>query len=390
MWMILFLMLPIAGIVYTSWHLWTLLPLANVWKWTVIGVGVACFLLLFLDLRGQLDKMPLTLARVCYQVGTSSIFVLLYLVMIFLLLDLGRLVHLVPKAWLHHNWVTTAAVAGMMLTIFVCGAIHYYNKVRVEVALTTSKPLPHPYRIVMMSDLHLGYHNTREDLARWVDMVNAEKPDLVLIAGDIIDISVHPLIEEDMAQELRRLQAPVYACLGNHEYYSGEPRAEQFYRDANIHLLIDSAAVVDSALVIIGRDDRTNRRRKSLAQLTSNLKPPLGSAASLVEETSNLKSLYTIVLDHQPYHLEEAEAAGIDFQLSGHTHRGQVWPISWITDALYECSWGSHQRGNTHYYVSSGIGIWGGKFRIGTQSEYVVATLTGEAAPGVPSMSQTR
>ena len=380
MWMILFLMLPIAGIVYVSWHVWALLPLAKVWKWTVIGVGVACFLLLLLDLRGQLDKLPLPLARVLYQIGTSSIFVLLYLVMTFLLLDLGRLVHLVPKTWLHQNWVTTAAVAGVLLTIFVCGAIHYYNKVRVEVALTTAKALPHPYRIVMMSDLHLGYHNTRQDLARWVDMVNGEQPDLVLIAGDIIDISVRPLLEEDMAAELRRLQAPVYACLGNHEYYSGEPRAEQFYRDANIHLLIDSAAIVDSALIIIGRDDRTNRRRKNLAQLTSDLK----------SQISNPESFYAIVLDHQPYHLEEAEAAGIDFQLSGHTHRGQVWPISWITDALYECSWGSHQRGNTHYYVSSGIGIWGGKFRIGTQSEYVVATLTGEAAPGVPSMSQTR
>ena len=68
----------------------------------------------------------------------------------------------------------------------------------------------------------------------------------------------------------------------------------------------------------------------------------------------------------------------IDFQLSGHTHRGQVWPISWITDAIYECSWGIHQRGNTHYYISSGLGIWGGKFRIGTQSEYVVTTLRNE------------
>ena len=84
---------------------------------------------------------------------------------------------------------------------------------------------------------------------------------------------------------------------------------------------------------------------------------------------------YTIVLDHQPYNLDRAEAAGVDFQLSGHTHRGQVWPISWITDRIYECSWGSHQRGSTQFYVSSGIGIWGGKFRIGTQSEYVVATL---------------
>ena len=76
-----------------------------------------------------------------------------------------------------------------------------------------------------------------------------------------------------------------------------------------------------------------------------------------------------------PIWVSLAEKAGVDFQLSGHTHRGQVWPISWITDALYECSWGEHQRGATRYYVSSGIGLWGGKFRIGTQSEYVVATL---------------
>ena len=121
---------------------------------------------------------------------------------------------------------------------------------------------------------------------------------------------------------------------------------------------MDESAVIDSSIVVIGRDDRTNMRRKPIKDL-------VGSFASK----------YTIVLDHQPYNLDRAEAAGVDFQLSGHTHRGQVWPISWITDRIYECSWGSHQRGNTQFYVSSGIGIWGGKFRIGTQSEYVVATL---------------
>ena len=117
--------------------------------------------------------------------------------------------------------------------------------------------------------------------------------------------------------------------------------------------------MIDSALVIIGRDDRTNLRRKSVEDLVANVD----------------KSKFTILLDHQPYNLEQAEQSHIDFQLSGHTHRGQVWPISWIADAIYECSWGTHQRGNTHYYISSGLGIWGGKFRIGTQSEYVVATL---------------
>ncbi len=365
MWMLLFLLLPLAGIVYAGWHVWALLPLSRLWRWAIIVLLAACFALLFLNFSGQLDRMPLPLARVCYVVGTSSIFVLLYLVMTFLVLDLGRLVGLVPRAWLHANWVTAAVVGLFVVAIFVYGSLNYNNKVRVPLIVSTQKPLPRDYRIVMMSDLHLGYHNTRSDLARWVDLVNSERPDLILIAGDIIDISVRPLIEEDMAAELRRLQAPVYACLGNHEYYSGEPRAEQFYRDARINLLIDSAAVVDSTLVIIGRDDRTNRRRKPLSQLTENLNP----------QSSDLKSSYTIVLDHQPYNLERTEACGIDFQLSGHTHRGQVWPISWITDALYECSWGSHRRGTTQYYVSSGIGIWGGKFRIGTQSEYVVATL---------------
>ena len=126
---------------------------------------------------------------------------------------------------------------------------------------------------------------------------------------------------------------------------------------ADVPRLSDETVVIDSCIAIIGRDDRTNMRRKPLSSFLS----PLSS--------------FTIVLDHQPYNLDRAEQAGVDFQLSGHTHRGQVWPISWITDHVYECSWGSHQRGHTRYYVSSGIGIWGGKFRIGTQSEFVVASL---------------
>jgi predicted MPP superfamily phosphohydrolase len=91
-------------------------------------------------------------------------------------------------------------------------------------------------------------------------------------------------------------------------------------------------------------------------------------------------SRYTILLDHQPCHLEEAECAMIDFQFSGHTHRGQIWPISWITDAVYEDAFGPLQKSGTQYYVSSGIGIWGGKFRIGTRSEYIVGRLTTTSA----------
>ena len=115
----------------------------------------------------------------------------------------------------------------------------------------------------------------------------------------------------------------------------------------------------NESISIIGRDDRSNRRRKSVQSLVQGVD----------------KNRYVILLDHQPYELEKAENAGVDFQFSGHTHHGQVWPLSWITEAIYENAYGPYRLKDTRYYVSSGMGIWGAKFRIGTCSEYVVATL---------------
>ena len=369
MWMFVFFVLPVLAVAYIAWHVWVILPCAALWKALLIVLGLGCFSMLFLSVARRFDSLPLPVAQLGYEVGTSSLIVLLYLVLLFLVLDLGRLLHLVPKSLLYANWQSALAICVLIVGIFVYGNLHYKNKVRVPLQLQTSKPLAKDYKVVMASDLHLGYHNPRKELARWVDLINAEQPDFILIAGDIIDGSMRPLMEERVAEEFHRLKAPVYACLGNHEYYAGSPEAQQFYRDAGIRLLSDSCAVIDSCIVVIGRDDRTNLRRKSVGDLVA-------AAASQYPALSS--RYYTVLLDHQPYHLEHAEKAGIDFQLSGHTHRGQIWPVSWVTDAIYECSWGSHQRGSTHYYVSSGIGIWGGKYRIGTQSEYVVATITNQ------------
>lgn len=364
--MILLLILPAAGITYVSWHVWTLLPLPNGWKWLVIALGVLSFLSLFLVFGGALEEMPVPVSRTLYRVGTSAIFILMYLVMLFALLDLGRAVHLVPAEWMRGNWVTLAAIVAIVALVFLYGHLHYKNKARVAIELTTTKQLARDYTVVMASDLHLGYINGRSELARWVDMINAEKPDLVLLAGDIVDISVRPLLEERMAEEFRRIEAPVYTCLGNHEYYSNALQARKFFDDANIHVLCDTAALIDSTLLVIGRDDRTNKERKTVGELVS--------AAYAEGERP-----YTILLDHQPYNLNHSEEAGVDFQFSGHTHYGQLWPVSWVTRFLYECAWGFHRRGETSYYVTSGLGIWGGRFRIGTQSEYVVATIrTGE------------
>ena len=359
MWMLLFMGLPLLAIGYIGWHLWCLLPLSAIWKTVVIIVMAGCFLLTFANFSRSTDGMPMPVAITCYEVANSSLIILLYLFMLFLVLDLGRLVRILPRTILYNNWGTTIGIVVLMTVIFTYGYFHYKHKYREDIRLTTEKSMAKPIKLVMMSDLHLGYHNRREELRRWVDMMNEEHADAILIAGDIIDMSIRPLKEEKMYEEFKRLNAPVYACLGNHEYYSGEPDAQKFYEQAGIHLLRDSCAVVDD-LCVIGRDDRTNQHRKTLADIMKQAD----------------RSKFTILLDHQPYHLEQAERQKIDFQFSGHTHHGQVWPISWITENIYECAFGAHQRGDTRYYVSSGIGIWGGKFRIGTRSEYIVATIS--------------
>lgn len=361
MWMMLFTLLPLLALAYISWHIWCLLPVRWVWKLIVILLLVASFMLLFTGITRATDRWPMSLAAMVYEIGTSSIFILLYLFMLFLVLDLGRLVHLIPRTLLYNNWWTAGGITLLMTILFVYGNLHYQHKYREELTLTSGK-VTKPVRTVLLSDLHLGYHNRRAELSRWVDLINAEKPDVVLIAGDIIDGSMRPLREERMWEEFKRIEAPIYACLGNHEFYAGQPEAKQFYKESGIHLLIDDNAVIDSSIVIIGRDDRTNMRRKSIKDLVASVHAPSSS--------------FVILLDHQPYHLEQAERSKIDFQFSGHTHHGQVWPISWITESVYECAFGAYQRGDTHYYISSGMGIWGGKFRIGTRSEYVVLTIT--------------
>lgn len=248
-----------------------------------------------------------------------------------------------------------------MLILFIGGNIHYNKKYREPIDLTSTKPLQKPLRLVMLSDLHLGYHNERSEFAKWVELINKENPDLVLIGGDIVDFSTLPLLQQNVAEEFHNIKAPIYACLGNHESLGGKENAINFYKSAGINLLVDECIPLpDYGVCIIGRDDFSNRKRRNLSEIMAN---------------QPTDSLYTILINHQPFHLEDAEQCGIDFQFSGHTHYGQMWPISLIIKYMYECGYGEWQRGNTHYYVSSGMGIWGGKFRICSQSEYVVAEI---------------
>jgi len=216
--------------------------------------------------------------------------------------------------------------------------------------------------IVMASDLHLGTINGKMFAYKIVDKINKLKPDIILFAGDIIDEDIKPVLKDNVGEALFELKAKygIFGITGNHEYIGGVDDAVNYLNAHKIQMLRDNSILIDNAFYIVGREDRSinrfsEKKRKELNELTKDLD----------------KSLPIILMDHQPFHLEEAEQNGIDLQLSGHTHYGQLWPLNYIIRKIYELPWGYKLKGNTHYYVSCGAGGWGPPIRIGSLPEIV-------------------
>lgn len=302
-------------------------------------------------------KMPSYLSHAMYEIGTGWLVFTLYMVLFLLVFDLLKLF----SVSFNYGFIVSLLATSTLLGY---GYYNYSHPKTNTVNITLSKPLAgngESIKIVAVSDLHLGNGTGKTDLKQYVKMINAENPDLILIGGDLIDNSVVPLYAENMMEELSGLKAPlgIYMVPGNHEYISGIDQSIRFIRDTPIQLLRDSVITLPYGIQLIGRDDRTNPHRRSLPELMTHTDP----------------AKPIILLDHQPYQLTESEKAGIDLQFSGHTHRGQIWPMSWVTDHIYEQSHGYRQWGNSHIYVSSGLSLWGPPFRIGTESEMVVIQL---------------
>ena len=381
-----FLVVVTAATLYVTWHIWRLVPSGWFLRLSIVGIFLLWTASFFFGFF-FLESVPYRAAIPLYQIGNTWLIAFLYIFLAFFLLDILSVCGALPKGFLKDSWPVLGGIAGAITLLLCVGGLHYHHKYREELTITTSKPLEKPLTVVLASDLHLGYHNRQAELGRWIDLFNAENPDLVLIGGDIVDRSLRPVLRDNYSAEFKRLKAPIWSILGNHEYYSGLDYSKSFFKEAGIGLLQDS--FIDTLGVrIVGRNDRTDPCRPALWEIlpkdddeASDSEGSLPQASIYPDRARSAASLgqglpqtepFTILLDHQPNHLEEAEEAGVDFQFSGHTHRGQVWPISWITDALYEKSWGHLQKGDTHYYISSGLGIWGAKIRIGTRSEYLV------------------
>lgn len=211
--------------------------------------------------------------------------------------------------------------------------------------------------IVMASDIHLGTLIGRKPTKKIVDMINSLKPDIILLTGDIIDSEVEPVVKQDLGKVLKELRARfgVFGVTGNHEYIGGVEEAVGYIRAHDVDLLRDEFRTV-AGITILGREDRSaGKHRMELSELTK----------SVDRDTA------IISMDHQPAKLDEAVEGGVDLQVSGHTHRGQMWPLNYVTHRVYELDWGYKQKGNTHFYVSCGAGTWGPPVKIGNDAEIV-------------------
>jgi hypothetical protein len=215
---------------------------------------------------------------------------------------------------------------------------------------------------VLISDVHLSPINNGAHLTKVVNKINELHPDIIFIAGDLVDDNAQMLEERNAGSALRDFKSKygVYAITGNHEFINGIDGCVKYMRDYGINLLRDSVIKIDNSFYIVGRDDRSN---KQLA----------GSGRKTIPEILNGTdtSLPIILMDHTPFGLDEAMKSKIDLQLSGHTHHGQMFPLNLITEMIYEKSWGYLKKGSTQYYVSCGVGTWGPPVKIGSPSEIV-------------------
>ena len=316
---------------------------------------------------------PSLLSGIITWIGSFWLGFMLFFFLAVLLIDLARLLnsflHFIPASFyanLTHTKVITLVIVLGLSVLFV--TVSFINaripRIR-ELNLTISKPQANPgeLTIVMASDIHLG---TIRKANRLVEKINSMDPDLVLLAGDIVDEDLAPVINNNLGEALCRIQSKlgVYAVTGNHEYIGGGGSAVEYLEKHGIRMLRDTSVLIDNQFYLVGRDDRdkprfTGKPRKELTEILETVDT----------------AFPVILMDHQPFDLAKHATMGVDLQLSGHTHHGQLWPFNYITNAIYEVSWGYQQIGNTHVYVSSGYGTWGPPLRLGNRPEIVLINL---------------
>lgn len=309
------------------------------------------------------------LSETLVRIGSTTLGILFYVLLFLAFFDLLRLInHFLPfyPDFITANYQKVKLISGIFTIISVVVIVVYgfYNADRtriVELDRKINKNIT-PLNIVALSDIHLGTTVNHSEVDRMIMEINRLNPDIVLIGGDITDNNIKVVKHYKLIERFSEIKSKygIYTCMGNHDYISRANEQLDYYTKNGINILKDTAVLIDNRFWLIGRDDHTadnfsGKKRKSVS--------------SLIKDVDT--SLPVILLDHQPFKLDETSKHPVDLQFSGHTHKGQFWPLGYITGKMFEKDWGYIKKENTHFYISSGFGTAGIPMRVGTQSEIV-------------------
>lgn len=313
---------------------------------------------------------PSVFNEILYKIGTCWLAFLLYFIISLILIDIVRIAnhffHFMPVLSQQYKTIIGLVVVGIVSLVIVAGHINakHIRVKHIPISIAKKVDGKKHISILMASDLHLGAIIGKTWEEKFVNIVKKEKPDLVLLCGDLIDGEIAPVIRNQLGKHIQEISAPlgIYAITGNHEYIGNIDKSLSYLQSININVLQDTVFTLANGIQLVGRKD--------LHSIHTENDNTLQSLETLLTDIDRNKPI--IVMKHQPFQLDEAADAQVDLHLSGHTHHGQLFPINLITNALFELSHGYRQKGNTHFYVSSGFGTWGPSVRLGSHGEVLV------------------
>ena len=239
---------------------------------------------------------------------------------------------------------------------------------RVPVTLAGLDPALDGMRIVTFSDGHLSATYGGRRFERLVELVNEQRPDVVAIVGDLVDGDVSELREEAAPLADLVSEQGVYFVTGNHEYFVDTNAWLRYLPTLGVDVLRNERVAIGrggATFDLAGIDDRT-AASSGLPGHGANLDAALDGRDDGVP---------VVLLAHQPVLVEQAAAAGVDLQLSGHTHGGQLWPFDYVIRLDQPSVEGLSRHGDTQLYVTSGAGYWGPPMRVGARPEVTVVEL---------------
>jgi predicted MPP superfamily phosphohydrolase len=214
--------------------------------------------------------------------------------------------------------------------------------------------------VVFISDIHSDLLYGRRHLKKIVNQIIEEKPDFVLVGGDIVNTP--QATYAPAFTEFQRITVPIYAVIGNHDVYFGPfPRVITEIFKVGKMLPLRNETLITHGIQLVGIDDKILRKKKSLTD-TMN--------ACNIQH----KDLFTIFLTHRPIHLSKVENYPIDLELAGHTHNGQIRGLHFLSRMMFDYNYGKYTYKDRTVFVSQGLGA-GIPFRIGTEGEIVIIEL---------------